>query len=74
VVPLSGHHCPYVVLLQALLRSLSLDEVRVGDGWSVCYRWIFFFFLFTPHNYKVILFVVDILTLILILFISNFYP
>jgi hypothetical protein len=62
VVPLSGHHCPYVVLLQALLRSLSLDEVRVGDWWTVCHRLIFLFFFFTPHNYKVILFVVDILT------------
>ena len=56
-------------------HSLSIGIACVGGGGVICCWWTFFsfFFLFSPKNYSLILFGVDISTSVLIILISNFF-
>jgi len=71
--PFDGRKCSYVVSLKALLCPLPVDAIHVGDSWAIYNWWVFVFFsFFSPENYMLVHFVVDIPTLVLILLIFDF--
>jgi len=73
--PLDCKKCPFIMLFDSSSCPLSIKMMCVGCGGQFLINRVFFFssFLSPPlKKFRMVLFVVDIITSVLILFISNF--
>jgi len=69
--PPGGHICSSIMSLEVTLCPFPVGIMRVDGDEEVYHRWGFFFSSFPLENYRLVVFVVDISTLILILLISD---